>query len=65
MKTTLGYKNEYTLKLFLACWAAYFSTYICRLNFSIITPELIKKDVLIEPQIATISSAFFICYGAG
>lgn len=65
MKKTFGYKNEYSLKLFLACWAAYFSTYICRLNFSIITPELIKNDVLIEPQIATISSAFFICYGAG
>lgn len=60
-----GYKNEYSLKLFFACWIAYFSTYICRLNFSIVTPELVKNSVLTEPQIATVSSAFFICYGAG
>lgn len=65
MTKTLGYKNKYSLKLFLACWTAYFSTYICRLNFSIVTPELIKNDVLSESQIAAVSSAFFICYGAG
>lgn len=65
MTKTLGYKNKYSLKLFLACWTAYFSTYICRLNFSIVTPELIKNNVLTESQIAAISSAFFICYGAG
>ena len=65
MKKTLGYKNKYTLKLFLACWTAYFSTYICRLNFSIVTPELVKNNILNETEIATVSSAFFICYGAG
>lgn len=64
-KLQFKYKNTYSLKLFLACWVAYFSTYICRFNFSIVTPELIKNDVLTEPQIATVSSAFFICYGAG
>lgn len=64
-KSYLGYKSKYSLKLFLSCWIAYFSTYICRLNFSIVTPELIKNNVLTEPQIAVISSAFFICYGAG
>lgn len=65
MTKTLGYKNKYSLKLFLACWTAYFSTYICRLNFSIVTPELIRNNVLTESQIAAVSSAFFICYGAG
>lgn len=65
MSKSLGYKNNYSLKLFLACWVAYFSTYICRLNFSIVTPELVKNDVLTQPQIAVVSSAFFIFYGTG
>ncbi len=64
-KSYLGYKNKYSFRLFLACWIAYFSTYICRLNFSIVTPELIKNNVLTEAQISVVSSAFFICYGAG
>lgn len=64
-KAYLGYKNKYSMRLFLACWVAYFSTYICRLNFSVVTPELMKNSVLTEPQIALVSSAFFICYGAG
>lgn len=65
MSKSLGYKNKYSLKLFLICWAAYFSTYICRLNFSIVSPELVKNNVLSEAQIAVVSSAFFICYGIG
>ena len=27
-------------RLFLLCWTAYFATYICRLNFSAVMPEL-------------------------
>lgn len=64
-KTYLGYKSKDSAKLFLLCWSAYFSIYICRLNFSVIMPELTKNNILTETQIAAVSSAFFICYGAG
>lgn len=64
-KTYLGYKSKDSAKLFLLCWIAYFSTYICRLNFSVCMPELTKNNILSETQIAAVSSAFFICYGAG
>lgn len=64
-KTYIGYKNKDSAKLFIFCWIAYFSTYICRLNFSVIMPELSKNNILTETQIASVSSAFFICYGLG
>lgn len=64
-KSYLGYKDKFSAQLFLACWTAYFSTYICRLNFSVAMPEIIKSNILNEAEIATVSSAFFICYGAG
>lgn len=64
-KTYLGYKNKASMKLFLSCWVAYFSTYICRLNFSVVMPELAKGNRFTEAQLASVSSAFFICYGIG
>lgn len=60
-----SYKSAFNGRLFLLCWIAYFSTYICRLNFSAAMPELIGGGVLTQSQTATVSSAFFICYGAG
>lgn len=60
-----GYESRTGGKLFFLCWAAYFSTYICRLNFSAIMPELISRHVFTESQVASVSSAFFICYGVG
>lgn len=64
-KMLLGYKNKNYRNLFLLCWAAYFSTYICRLNFSAVMPELTNGNVFSSSQIAAVSSAFFICYGLG
>ncbi|MEG0545971.1 MAG: MFS transporter [Oscillospiraceae bacterium] len=63
-KKYLGYESPHKRNLFLLCWVAYFSTYICRLNFSAVMPELQKGEVFSESQIALVSSAFFICYGA-
>lgn len=64
-KSYLGYHDKGAMLLFLNCWLVYFSTYICRLNFSVVTPELTKNNIMHEEQIAAVSSAFFICYGAG
>lgn len=64
-KLLFGYKDKNYRDLFLLCWAAYFSTYICRLNFSAVMPELTNGNVFTSGQIASISSAFFICYGIG
>ncbi len=60
-----GYKTAYNGQLFLLCWIAYFSTYICRLNFSAVMPDLISDGVFTQSQTASISSAFFISYGVG
>lgn len=66
MKTNfLGYEDKKNQKLCILCWIAYASTYICRLNYSAVIPELEKLNVFPESQIAAISSAFFICYGLG
>ena len=66
MKTNfLGYEDKKNQKLCILCWIAYASTYICRLNYSAVMPELEKLNVFPESQIAAISSAFFICYGLG
>ncbi|HIT54241.1 MAG TPA: MFS transporter [Candidatus Fimivicinus intestinavium] len=52
-------------RLFQLCWAAYFATYICRLNFSAVMPELSALELFSKSQIASVSSCFFITYGAG
>lgn len=65
MKQYFGYKNAYNGRLFLLCWIAYFSTYICRLNFSAVMPELLGSGSFTQSQTAAVSSAFFICYGIG
>ena len=60
-----GYQTKNHGTLFLLCWAAYFSTYLCRLNYSAVMPELSGGNVFSSAQIASVSSVFFICYGAG
>lgn len=64
-KNFLGYEDRKNQRLCILCWIAYASTYICRLNYSAVMPELEKLNVFPESQIAAISSAFFICYGIG
>lgn len=64
-KTLFGFNNKRDSSLFLLCWIAYTSTYICRLNFSAIIPELTSGNIMSESLIANISSVFFICYGMG
>lgn len=60
-----GYRTAYNGQLFLLCWIAYFSTYICRLNFSAVMPDLISDGAFTQSQTASVSSAFFISYGVG
>lgn len=64
-RNLLGYEDRKNQKLCILCWIAYASTYICRLNYSAVMPELERLNVFPESQIAAISSAFFICYGLG
>lgn len=65
MTRLLGYKNKRDAELFLLCFIAYSSTYICRLNFSSVIPQLTRLNVMSADKIASVSSAFFICYGLG
>lgn len=60
-----GYKNKKDFYTFLLCWVGYFSTYVGRLNYSAVMPELQSGQVFSDSRIASISSAFFICYGVG
>lgn len=64
-KAMLGYQSRECGALFLLCWLAYFSTYICRLNFSAIIPKLLESGSFTQSETASVSSAFFICYGVG
>lgn len=51
-------------RLINLCWIAYFATYLCRLNYSAVMPQL-GDGIFTESQLGTISSVFFICYGLG
>lgn len=65
MDLYLGYNSKRNRNIFLICWLAYSATYICRLNFSSVIPQLTSGNVFSESKIASVSSAFFICYGFG
>lgn len=64
-KSHIGYSSPGAKALFLLCWAAYWSSYICRLNFSAVMPDLLRDGAMTQAQAAAVTSAFFICYGAG
>lgn len=64
-KYLLGYNNKKDRNIFLLCWMAYGASYICRLNFSAVIPNLMSEGILSETRIASVSSAFFISYGLG
>lgn len=63
--TFLGYQTKHHGSLFLLCWAAYFSTYLCRLNYSAAMPELSGADVFSSAQIASVSSVFLFATALG
>lgn len=47
------------------CWLVYASAYVCRLNYSAVMPELAADGTFSGARLASVSSAFFICYGTG
>ncbi len=51
--------------LFALCWAAYFTSYIGRLNYSSAMPEMLRLSVLDKSQAGFISMAYFFAYGIG
>lgn len=51
--------------LFWACWAAYFSTYLGRLNFSASLSEIIVSEGFAKSAAGLIGTLFFLSYGAG
>lgn len=60
----MGYTSKGAMHLFLLCWLAYFATYVCRLNYSAVMPELLA-DGYSESRLGTVLSAFLVCYGLG
>lgn len=64
-KSQIGYSSPSAKALFILCWTAYWSSYICRLNFSAVMPDLLRDGAMTQSQAAAVSSAFFMCYGAG
>ena len=65
MTDILGYNSKRDRNIFLLCFLAYSATYICRLNYSCIIPQLSSLGIMNESKIASVSSAFFVCYGLG
>ncbi len=65
MTENLGYNSKRERNIFILCFLAYSATYICRLNYSSIIPELTSLGIMSESKIASVSSAFFVCYGLG
>ena len=51
--------------LFALCWAAYFTSYIGRLNYSSAMPEMLRLSVLDKSQAGFISMSYFFAYGIG
>jgi len=51
--------------IFLACYAAYTSIYVARLNFSMASPDFLAANILTQEQIGMIGSVFFVVYAIG
>lgn len=51
--------------LFALCWAAYFTSYIGRLNYSSAMTAMIGEHVLSKTEAGTISMVYFFAYGIG
>ena len=51
--------------LFWLCWAAYFSTYLGRLNYSASLTEIIRAEGYEKGAAGFIGTAFFFSYGLG
>lgn len=63
----LGKINDHrtALGLFVLCWAAYFTSYIGRLNYSSAMTQMIREGILAKSQAGFISMVYFFAYGAG
>lgn len=48
---------------FILCWAAYFSTYIGRLNFTAGISEIAAAEGFSKSELGLVSSGFFVGYG--
>ena len=57
--------QKMSLALFLLCWAAYFTSYIGRLNYSSAMTEMIQDAVFTKSQAGFISMVYFFAYGIG
>lgn len=65
MKTQQYLQSEkYSKLIFIACFAAYSSSYIGRINFSAALPAIIGEGFFTKTEAGIIGSAFFIVYGA-
>ena len=51
--------------LFLLCWLVYFASYLGRLNYTSVMPEMIGAGLLTKPQAGMLGTAYLIFYAAG
>ncbi len=56
--------KKHSLLIFVACFAAYTSSYVGRINFSAALPAIIGDGLFTKSQAGIIGSAFFFVYGA-
>ena len=56
--------KKYSLLIFIACFAAYTSSYIGRINYSAALPAIIGDGLFTKSQAGIIGSSFFFVYGA-
>ena len=57
--------EKMALLLFVLCWAAYFTSYIGRLNYSSAMTAMIGEQVLSKTEAGFISMVYFFAYGIG
>ena len=58
-------KSSKKRALFCLGTAAYFISYICRLNLTAAMPEMMGSGSFTAAKLGIITSVYFVCYGVG
>ena len=51
--------------LFILCWVVYFASYLGRLNYTSVMPEMIAVGLLTKPQAGMLGTAYLVFYAVG
>ena len=58
-------KNRNVQRLFLLCWAVYFTSYLGRMNFSALMSEIMDAGILTAAGAGAVNMAYLLAYGIG